>query len=138
MISISIIDVSGKNVTGQITMHFKNGTDLVQAVLTDIDTGNGNWTTWIVVANLNPNDTVYTSSMWAFGSQRLRRRIGRSSIWQVLPQLRERCPIETAGPFLNFAQISSENLDHHQLAGHESSHQDHLSNCYLSVNFQFT
>jgi hypothetical protein len=61
--SVLIIDVSGTNVSAQTTIHFKNGSDLVQVGVTDIDTGNGNWTTWIIAANLNLNDTIYTSSM---------------------------------------------------------------------------
>ncbi len=64
-ISTSIIGVSGTSVTFQMAWHFKNGTESTQTGITDITTGDGNVTNWFVAANLNPNDTVYTSGMYS-------------------------------------------------------------------------
>jgi len=64
-ISTSIIGVSGTIVTLQMTWHFKNGTDMIQGGITDVDTGNGNVTNWVIGANLNPNDTVYASGVYS-------------------------------------------------------------------------
>lgn len=65
---ITILDVSGTNVTFQRVMHLKNGTELPpEGAITDVDTGDGNATVWVVSANLNPNDTLYTAgdySIW--------------------------------------------------------------------------
>jgi hypothetical protein len=61
-ISTSIVGVSGSTVTGHMRWHFKNGTDLIQGGIADIDTGSGNLTYWVIAANLNPNDTVYAPS----------------------------------------------------------------------------
>ncbi|UCE96706.1 MAG: hypothetical protein JSV51_03700 [Candidatus Bathyarchaeota archaeon] len=59
--NITILDVSGTNVTFQSVMHLKNGTDLTNLGLTDVDTGEGNATNWVVSANLDPNDSIYTT-----------------------------------------------------------------------------
>ena len=55
-------DISGTNVTGQMTVHFENGTEEIQDGYVDIDTGDGeNATLWIISANLDVNDTIYSS-----------------------------------------------------------------------------
>lgn len=65
---ITILDVTGTNVTFQRVMHLKNGTELpAEGAITDVDSGDGNATIWVVSANLNPNDTLYTTgdySIW--------------------------------------------------------------------------
>lgn len=63
-IRTSVINVSGTTVILNMTMHFKNGTDSTQAGITDVTTGSGNLTSWIVGANLNPNDTLYAPSQY--------------------------------------------------------------------------
>ncbi len=63
---LAIVDVSVTNVTGQLTTHFKNGTEEIVGGYVDIDTGEGeNMTTFVVSANLEENDTVYTSVMYS-------------------------------------------------------------------------
>lgn len=63
---ISIVSVSGTNVTGQLTTHFKNGTEKTVADYVDIETGEGkNMTMLVISANLNANDTVYTSGIYS-------------------------------------------------------------------------
>ena len=57
-----IEDISGTNVTGRMTMHFENGTEEIEGGYIDIDTGEGeNATFWIISADLEANDTIYSS-----------------------------------------------------------------------------
>ena len=61
----TILNVSGTSVTFQSEMHLKNGTDVTNFLLTDVDTGAGNSTNWVVSANLNPNDSLYTAGEYS-------------------------------------------------------------------------
>jgi hypothetical protein len=62
---ISILNVSNTNVTVQAIMRYKNGTEQTTGGYVDVDTGDfENWTMWIISANLNENDTLYTSGMY--------------------------------------------------------------------------
>ncbi len=63
---LSIMNVSGTNVTSQLLMHFKNGTEQTLEVTTNVDAGEADGGLWIVSANLNPNDTLYTSSSYYY------------------------------------------------------------------------
>jgi len=64
---ISIVDVSGTNVTGQMTTHFKNGTEETVGGYVDIETGEGkNMTIFVISANLGENDMVFTSGELSF------------------------------------------------------------------------
>ena len=59
---ISIVNVSGTNIAGQKTAHYKNGTEETSGGYVDIDTGDGeNATTMIISADLGVNDILYTS-----------------------------------------------------------------------------
>jgi hypothetical protein len=59
---LSVVAVSGTNVTGQVTMHYKNGTETVFDGFIDVDTGTDvNMTFMAISANLNENDVLYTS-----------------------------------------------------------------------------
>jgi len=58
---MTVTDVSGTNITFQIIFHFKNGTEKTYDNIVDIDTGEGNVTMWAISANLNANDTIYSS-----------------------------------------------------------------------------
>lgn len=63
---VTITDVQGTNVTAHQVQHFKNGTDKQSDGYIDVDTGNGvNLTQWIIAADLNPNDTLYTTGWYA-------------------------------------------------------------------------
>jgi hypothetical protein len=67
--STSIIDVSNPpapaNVIVQMTTRFKNGTETTQRGTTDVESGIGNMTNWVVAADLNPNDAVYTEDIYS-------------------------------------------------------------------------
>lgn len=58
---ISVLSVSGTNITLQSTSHFKNGNETIESGWLNIDTGEGNMTWMAISANLNANDTLYTS-----------------------------------------------------------------------------
>jgi hypothetical protein len=56
---ITITKVSGTTVTTQMVIHFKNGTQQSNTDITDVSTGQGNLTMFLIAANLNPNDSIY-------------------------------------------------------------------------------
>jgi hypothetical protein len=59
---LTILNISGTSVTVQTQLHFKNGTEQSSVSTTDIATGQGNSTLFLVASNLNKNDTIYTSN----------------------------------------------------------------------------
>jgi len=58
---MSVEDVSGTNITFQSTWHLTNGTEVTQEGYVDIYTGDGNMTLSAISADLNVNDTIYSS-----------------------------------------------------------------------------
>jgi hypothetical protein len=63
---VTITDVLGTNVTGQTVQHFKNGTEQQNNGYADVDTGVGtNLTMWVIAANLNANDSIYTTGYYS-------------------------------------------------------------------------
>ncbi len=58
-IQITVTQVSGASVTAQTLMQFKNGTQQSSTGTTDVSTGQGNLTMFLIAANLNPNDQIY-------------------------------------------------------------------------------
>ena len=56
---MTILDVTGTNVTGQMVLHFKNGTEQTSVSTTDIENGQGNLTMFLIGSNLNQTDPVY-------------------------------------------------------------------------------
>ena len=68
-VKITVIGVSGTNVSVQYLSHFKNGTEEVGDGYMDVDTGDeANATLTVISANLGVNDNIYTSgnySTWA-------------------------------------------------------------------------
>jgi hypothetical protein len=64
---IAIVGVSGKNVSGQLTTYYKNGTEETVGGYVDIETGEGEkMAMFVVSADLGENDTIYTSDGWSF------------------------------------------------------------------------
>jgi hypothetical protein len=65
-IESNVTSVSGTNITGQLTLHYKNGTENTEGGWINVDTGDGeNLTVWFVSANLGVNDTIYNSSSYS-------------------------------------------------------------------------
>jgi hypothetical protein len=59
---ISVIGISGTNVTGQTIQHYKNGTETTMDVWIDLNTGpSGNTLPYFISANLAAGDSAYTS-----------------------------------------------------------------------------
>ncbi len=64
---IAIVEVSGKNVSGQLTTYYKNGTEETVGGYVDVETGEGEkMAMFIVSADLGENDTIYASEGWSF------------------------------------------------------------------------
>ena len=64
--TISIVNFVNTNVTVDMTTHYKNGSDEITGGFVDVETGDGdNATMLIISANLNENDTIYTSGMYS-------------------------------------------------------------------------
>lgn len=63
---MSIESISGTNVTGQMTIHYTNGTEESEAGWIDIDTGEGEeGILWIISANLDAGHTIYSSGEYS-------------------------------------------------------------------------
>jgi hypothetical protein len=60
-IQLAVTDVSGTNVTEQLTTNYKNGTDITNDGWVDVDTGGGNLTIYFISADLSPGDSIYTT-----------------------------------------------------------------------------
>jgi hypothetical protein len=75
-ILMSIEDVSGTNITVQSIIHFTNGTEITEGGYADIDTGDGTMTFIAISANLNANDTIYSSP--GYSTQKINETITRT------------------------------------------------------------
>jgi hypothetical protein len=62
-LEVTITAISGTNVTGQTTRHYRNGAETTTGGRVDVDTGDGeNITAFVISADLAAGDSVYTSS----------------------------------------------------------------------------
>ena len=61
-IQLRITQVSGTSVTAQATTQFKNGTQQTNTQTTDISTGEGELSMFLIAANLGPNDKIYANT----------------------------------------------------------------------------
>ena len=59
---ITISSVSGSSVTAQVLTKFKNGTQISSTEITDVATGDGNLSMFLVAANLDANDSIYLNN----------------------------------------------------------------------------
>ena len=73
---LSVEDVSGTNITFQSIIHFTNGTEKTEGGYVDIDAGDGNMTLSAISANLNANDTIYSSP--GYSTQKINETIVRT------------------------------------------------------------
>ena len=58
-VQINITKVSGTTVTAQMIMQFENGTQQSETGTTDVSTGQGNLTMFLIASNLKANDQIY-------------------------------------------------------------------------------
>lgn len=64
--TMSIESISGTNITGQMTIHYTNGTEEPEEGWIDIDTGEGEeGLLWIISANLDAGHTLYSSGNYS-------------------------------------------------------------------------
>jgi hypothetical protein len=61
-IQVKITQVSGTTVTAQTTIQFKNGTQQSNTQTTDVATGEGELSMFLIAANLGPNDKIYANN----------------------------------------------------------------------------
>jgi hypothetical protein len=59
---VTIESIVGTNVTISSLAHYNNGTETTQSGWVDVDTGDGNMTFFLISANLNANDSIYSGS----------------------------------------------------------------------------
>ena len=60
-VTLTIQNVSGTNVTGLFTIEYENGTEYSQVGSVDLTTGEGDLRSWLIAADLNAGDSLYTS-----------------------------------------------------------------------------
>ncbi len=63
MITLTIQDVSGTNVTGQFTIHYENNTEKILTGSVDLVTGEGDLRNWLLSANLIANNPLYETEI---------------------------------------------------------------------------
>jgi len=63
MITLTIQDVSGTNVTGQFTIQYENGSERILNGSVDLTTGEGDIRNWIISANLIANNPLYETEI---------------------------------------------------------------------------
>ena len=56
---VTVTSVSGNEVTAKMVFQFKNGTQQTSTGVTDVATGEGNLTTFLIASNLGVNDQIY-------------------------------------------------------------------------------
>jgi hypothetical protein len=59
---MTILSISGTNVTAQTQLHFENGTEKTGISTSDIAIGQGNLTQFLIASNLSQNDPIYTTN----------------------------------------------------------------------------
>ena len=63
IITLTIQDVSGTNVTGQFTIQYENGTEKVLTGSIELVTGEGDLRNWLISANLVANNPLYETEI---------------------------------------------------------------------------
>jgi hypothetical protein len=64
-IEVTVVAISGTNMTGKFTQHFFNGTEPTADGWADVDIGNGTLSRFFISANLSAGDTMYNSSEYS-------------------------------------------------------------------------
>jgi len=61
----TIVSVEGTNVTANLLAHYNNGTEATESGWQDVDTGDGNMTLFLISANLNAGDPIYSNDTYS-------------------------------------------------------------------------
>ena len=81
---VTVTDVVDTNVTVEAHMYFENGSDSVELGWIDVETGNGTHQGWLIAANLNEGDRVYTSSETMFSELTINETITRNYLGSLV------------------------------------------------------
>ncbi len=60
-VTLTIQNISGTNVTGLFTINYENGTEYSQTGSVDLISGEGDLRNWLIAANLNTGDSIYSA-----------------------------------------------------------------------------
>jgi hypothetical protein len=63
---LTIVNIVETNVTIETSLYFVNGSSTAEPGWVDVDTGNGTYSGWLIAANLNAGDRVYTDNETMF------------------------------------------------------------------------
>ena len=74
---VTVVDIVDTNVTVEAHMYFENGSDTVEPGWIDVDTGDGTHQGWLIAANLNAGDRVYTSNQSMFSELMINETVTR-------------------------------------------------------------
>jgi len=78
----TVQEISGTNITGQIIVHYTNGSETTEEYLLDVDTGQGNGTILFIAANLGAGDLVYTDPTTFYPGATINETISRPYLGQ--------------------------------------------------------
>lgn len=74
---VTVVNIVDTNVTVEAHMYFENGSDTVELGWIDVDTGNGTHQGWLIAANLNEGDRIYSSNQTMFSELTINETITR-------------------------------------------------------------
>ncbi len=74
---VTVVNIVDTNVTVDAHFYFENGSDAVEPGWIDVDTGNGTYQGWLIAANLNEGDRIYTNNQTMFGEMTINETITR-------------------------------------------------------------
>jgi hypothetical protein len=81
---VTVVNVVDTNVTVDAHFYFENGSDTVEPGWIDVETGNGTYQGWLIAANLNAGDRVYTDNETMFGEMTINETITREYLGSML------------------------------------------------------
>jgi hypothetical protein len=83
-VRMTVINIVDTNVTLEAHVYYENGSDAVDPGWVDVDTGNGTYSGWIIAANLNAGDHVYTDNQTMFGELTMNETIMREYVGSMV------------------------------------------------------
>jgi hypothetical protein len=81
---LTVTSIVDTNVTLEAHVYYENGSDTVDPGWVDVDTGNGTYSGWLIAANLNAGDYVYTDNQTMFGELTLNETIMREYLGSMV------------------------------------------------------
>ena len=81
---LTIVDIVDTNVTMETSLFFANGSSTAEPGWIDVDTGNGTYPGWLIAANLNAGDRVYTDDETMFSELTINETITREYLGSMV------------------------------------------------------